>query len=229
MSTDPRAELVTAGRVLADRGLVSAFGHVSCRLGGGTLLITPPRPLGSLCAGDPFVELRSEVDDRAPREAWLHLAVARSRPDVRAICRAQPCTATALAATGVPIVPLHGQGSLLGQRVPVFDEAELVRDPDRAERVADCLGGEPAVVLRGNGAVTVGATVGEAVALMWVLETSAIVNQLAGTRGDLRPLSEMEQRAWRAAGPELLARIWDWLSAVRPKRTSEGEGHDRTG
>ena len=96
-----------------------------------------------------------------PREAWIHLAIARRRPDVGAICRAQPATATA-----APILALHGQGAFLGPRVPVFSDAILVRDQARGEALAEKLGQAPALLLRGNGAVTVGADIGEAVARM---------------------------------------------------------------
>ncbi|GAA2848807.1 hypothetical protein GCM10020220_042790 [Nonomuraea rubra] len=68
----------------------------------------------------------------------------------------------------MPILPLHGQGAFLGPEVPVFDDAVLVRDRARGRALAEHLADAPALVMRGNGAVTVGASVGEAVALMWV-------------------------------------------------------------
>jgi hypothetical protein len=71
---------------------------------------------------------------------------------------------------------LHGQGALIGEEVSVHDDARLVRSQELGLAVAERLGGGSAVLLRGNGAVTVGATVGEAVARMWVLEASAGIN-----------------------------------------------------
>jgi ribulose-5-phosphate 4-epimerase/fuculose-1-phosphate aldolase len=212
------ADLVDGGRVLAAERLVTAFGHLSGRSRAGRLVITPPRPLGSLDAAGAagaFTELPlhdgAELPAGTPREAWIHMAIARTRPDVNAICRAQPVVATALTAVDVPILPLHGQGSLLGPQVPVFDDARLVRDEQRGRRLAEGLGAGRAIVLRGNGAVTTGATVGEAVALMWVLEASAVINQLAAAAGTPRPLRPRDQDAWRAAGGELLDRIWNRL------------------
>jgi ribulose-5-phosphate 4-epimerase/fuculose-1-phosphate aldolase len=69
------------------------------------------------------------------------------------------------------------------------------------------------VILRGNGAVTVGATVAEAVARMWVLEASAVLNATAAAVGTPVPLPDDEQAAWRAVAAELLPRIWTWISA----------------
>jgi HCOMODA/2-hydroxy-3-carboxy-muconic semialdehyde decarboxylase len=207
-------ELAEAGHVLDRAGLVTAFGHVSCRLGPDRVLITPPEPLGGLTGAHAFTELDltdAELPPGVPREAWIHAAIAKRRPDVGAICRAQPPVATALAAAGVPIEPLHGQGAFLGPRIPVFDDAVLVRDRDRAEALADHLGDAPALVMRGNGAVTVGADIGEAVARMWVLEASAQMNSVAAAAGTPRPLSAEEQCQWRAVAPEILGRIWRHL------------------
>jgi ribulose-5-phosphate 4-epimerase/fuculose-1-phosphate aldolase len=108
----------------------------------------------------------------------------------------------------VPIVPLHGQGSFLGSQVPVFDDAILVRDEARAVELAERLGDEHALLLRGNGAVTVGVNTGEAVARMWVLEASAQMNSVAAAAGKPTPLSDDEQAAWRGVATEILGRIW---------------------
>lgn len=207
-------DLITAGRILADAGLVSAFGHVSMRVGDDALL-TPPQPLGRIAAED-CQRIAIDADTLPtgiPKEAWLHLAIYQQRPDVSAICRAQPPVTTALASAGVELVPLHGQGSFCGPEVPVFDEAQLVRDQARGQRLARALGEAPALILRGNGALTVGADVPRAVARMWVLEASAQLNATAAAAGTRRPLSAEEQHAWRATEDELLVRIWRHLAA----------------
>jgi len=207
-------ELVAGGRALYRTELVTAFGHLSCRTAGSRWLITPPMPLGRLGIESEFSELDLDADGLpagVPREAWIHLSIARRRPDVSAICRAQPPTATALASAGVPIVPLHGQGAFLGPQVPVFDDAVLVRDQARADTLAERLGQAPALLMRGNGAVTVGASVGEAVAHMWVLEASARMNAVAAAAGTPAALPDHEQTAWRAVSAEILGRIWSDL------------------
>jgi ribulose-5-phosphate 4-epimerase/fuculose-1-phosphate aldolase len=207
-------DLVDGGHTLSRTGLVTAFGHLSGRIAPNRLLITPPMPLGRLTARSPWTELDLDADQLAPgvpKEAWIHLAIARHRPDVGGICRAQPPTATALAAAGVPIRPLHGQGAYLGPQVPIFDDAVLVRDQDRGHELAQQLGQSPALLLRGNGAVTVGATIGQAVARMWILEASARMNHIAAAAGTPSPLSPDEQAAWLAVATEILDRIWNDL------------------
>ncbi|MFJ5985207.1 class II aldolase/adducin family protein [Lentzea sp. NPDC092896] len=214
-SREVEEDLLDAALTTAHAGLVTAFGHVSV-LVGGQVLITPPQPLGSLTKPPIPLDLAAdELPEGTPKEAWIHLAVYRARPDVRAICRAQPETATALASAGVPIRPLHGQGAFLGPEVPVFDDPRLVRDRQRAEELAKTLGNAPALLMRGNGAVTVGADVGQAVARMWLLEVSARINAQAAAAGRPRALSTDEQAAWLAAETELLSRLWAHLRADR--------------
>lgn len=214
MDTTMTRALTAAGAALARHGLVDAFGHVSARTPEGGWAMTGAVPPGSLTSADihPFDPAADTLAPPLPKEAWIHRAVARARPDAGAVCRAQPPTATALASAGVPIVPLHGQGAFLGPRVPVHDDPRLVRDADHAQALARDLGGAPAVLMRGNGAITVGDSVAEAVALMWVLERSAAMNATASAAGTPRPLSEDEQCSWRAVAPELCRRIWLYLA-----------------
>jgi ribulose-5-phosphate 4-epimerase/fuculose-1-phosphate aldolase len=104
--------------------------------------------------------------------------------------------------------------------VPVFDDAVLVRDQSRADAVAERLGQAPALLLRGNGAVTVGTDIGEAVARMFVLEASAQMNSVAAAAGTPTPLSDDEQAAWRAVAAEILGRIWRDLRCPAPRATA---------
>ena len=206
--------LIDAARVLAGEGLVDAFGHVSVRRE-GVALMTPPRPLGALHPADPLVELMIDTEELAPgvaKEAWIHLEVYRSRPDVMAVCRAQPPAVAATGAADLPIRALHGQGGFLGRTVPVFDEARLIRTRQRGGELAAALGQAPAVVMRGNGAVTVASSTGRAAALMFILERSARLNlEAAAATRTPHELTDVELEAWQGARDELLDRLWAHL------------------
>jgi HCOMODA/2-hydroxy-3-carboxy-muconic semialdehyde decarboxylase len=225
-----RDEVAEAANVLARLGLVSAFGHVSAR-SGESMLITPAADLagvtasgvievplaagamgpGTLPAGAPAA---GTLPAGAPAEAWAHLALYRARPDAAAIARAQPPGAFAVAAAVTTMVPLHGQAAWLGESVPVYDDAVLLRSPDQAERAAHCLPAGEALLLRGNGAVTLGASPGLAVARMWLLAAACDVYlaALAAAGADpVTPLSAGEIASWRAVGGELLPRLWQHL------------------
>ncbi|MDN5698333.1 MAG: class II aldolase/adducin family protein, partial [Rubrobacter sp.] len=161
-------ETVAAAHALAAAGLVTAFGHASYR-DGESFYITPPKPLGTLQPDETLSRVSLEDEELpagAPGEAWVHWAIYHTRPDVGGICRAQPQTATALGSAGVTILPLHGQGAFLGREVPVFGDARLVRDRAAGESLAESLGDAGALMMRGNGAVAVGAHVGLAAARM---------------------------------------------------------------
>ena len=111
-------------------------------------------------AGEGLDAAAGELPAGTAPETWAHLAIYRARPDVGAAVRAQPESAFAASAIATELVPLHGQASWLGRRIPVHGSARLLRDRDRAEAAADTLADADAVLLRGNGALTVGADPG---------------------------------------------------------------------
>ena len=135
------------------------------------------------------------------------------------------------------MVPLHGQAAWLGESVPVYDDAALLRSPDQAERAARCLPAGEALLLRGNGAVTLGATPGLAVARMWLLAAACDVYLAAlaaagAGANPVTPLSAGEIASWRAVGGELLPRLWQHLRSGRARPDSGSSGPEagrRTG
>jgi HCOMODA/2-hydroxy-3-carboxy-muconic semialdehyde decarboxylase len=215
-----RGEVAEAANGLARLGLVTAYGHVSARAG-ESMLITPAADLARVTASG-VIEVPLAAGSQpagtlpagAPAEAWAHLALYRARPDAAAIARAQPPGAFAVAAAVTTMIPLHGQAAWLGESVPVYDDAVLLRSPDQAERAAHCLPAGEALLLRGNGAVTLGASPGLAVARMWLLAAAGDVYlaALAAAGADpVTPLSAGEIASWRAVGGELLPRLWQHL------------------
>jgi HCOMODA/2-hydroxy-3-carboxy-muconic semialdehyde decarboxylase len=207
-----RDEVALAARVLARHGLVTAFGHVSARVG-ERVVVTPPIAPGEVTA-DALVTVdlaAEELPAGAAPETWGHLAVYRARPDVAAVARAQPESAFAAAAVATELAPLHGQAAWLGRRVPVHPTARLLRTPALAAAAAATLADADAVLLRGNGALTVGDSPGLAVARMWLLDASCRVH-LSAAGHDPRPLDDDDVDAWRAAAPPLLERLWRHLA-----------------
>ncbi len=225
-----RDEIAGAANVLARLGLVTAYGHVSARAG-ASMLITPAADLaGATGAGlieVPLATPAGRLPAGAPAEAWAHLALYRARPDAAAIARAQPPGAFAVAAAVTVMVPLHGQAAWLGESVPVYDDATLLRSADQAERAAGCLPAGEALLLRGNGALTLGATPGLAVARMWLLAAACdvyLAALAASGANPVTPLSAAEIASWRAAGGELLPRLWQHL---RHRGGAAGAGEEQ--
>jgi HCOMODA/2-hydroxy-3-carboxy-muconic semialdehyde decarboxylase len=210
--------VIAAAHALAAAGLVTAFGHVSVREGQDGFLITPPKSLGSLGPDESLLKVslvENELPEGVPGEAWVHWAIYNSRPHVEGICRAQPLISTAITSAGVPIRPLHGQGAFLGEEVPVYNDARLIRSREAGEELVEHLGDNGGIVMRGNGAVTVGKSVGTAVARMWVLEVSAEINRTVAATGTPRALNEQEFSYWESVSEEILERIWSYLKASK--------------
>jgi ribulose-5-phosphate 4-epimerase/fuculose-1-phosphate aldolase len=228
-----RDEVAAAGRVLAGLELVTAFGHVSARAG-DAMLITPAADLAEVSDDRVLrVPLGAEaLPPGAPAEAWAHLALYRRRGDAGAIARAQPPSAFAAGAASGPgdgpavIEPLYGQAAWLGERIPVHDDARLLRSMALAEAAADRLPDGEALLLRGNGAITLGAAPGLAVARMWLLAAACQASLTARAAGPVTPLSPAEIASWRAVSGELLPRLWHHL---RRRTRDQRHGYDDAG
>jgi HCOMODA/2-hydroxy-3-carboxy-muconic semialdehyde decarboxylase len=216
-----REAVVEAAHALSRLGLVTAYGHVSARAG-ASMMITPAADLATVTESTVLdVPLdASSLPTAAPAEAWAHLALYRARLDAGAIARAQPAGAVAAAAATRSLPPLHGQAAWLGESVPVHDSAHLLRSADLAERAARSLPAGEALLLRGNGALTLGATPGIAVARMWLLSAACDAFIAAQTAGQIRPLTVEEIASWRAVRDELLPRLWQHLQRHGTRESS---------
>lgn len=209
------AQIHAAARVMTRHRLVTAFGHISARSGPAHFLMTPPIALATLDNDTPLLEVNLEAEalpPGVPGETWIHWAIYRSRPDVGAICRGQPESVHPLAALGGPIRPIHGQGAWVSVQVPVLDDATLVRSRPAGELLADALAGQNALLMRGNGAVTLGASVPEAVTRLWLLDVSARMILQARGAGLPKELSDSEIASWQRSAPELMPRLWAYLA-----------------
>jgi ribulose-5-phosphate 4-epimerase/fuculose-1-phosphate aldolase len=177
------------------------------------MLITPAADLATVTEST-LVDVplqASSLPMAAPAEAWVHLALYRGRPDAGSIARAQPASAFAAAAMTTSLAPLHGQAAWLGESIPVYGSAQLLRSAELAERAARSLPTGEALLLRGNGALTLGATPGVAVARMWLLSVACDAFLATQAAGQVNPLTVEEIASWRAVRDELLPRLWQHL------------------
>jgi HCOMODA/2-hydroxy-3-carboxy-muconic semialdehyde decarboxylase len=210
---DPRNEMATAARAFSRLGYVHAFGHVSVRLE-RSLLITPTQPpLAMQCATDVMeVNFRGDVTggDAAvrPIEVFLHIGIYRARTDVQAICRTHAPYASTWPSDGQLPPVQHGFGGIVGA-IATSEACDLIHTADLGARVAERLGAANALLLRGNGVLTVGRTLGEAAARMWSLEERFAQARRQGTHQTPFSCEDLAARArWYPAETE---RIWIWL------------------
>jgi HCOMODA/2-hydroxy-3-carboxy-muconic semialdehyde decarboxylase len=209
-----------AARALAKAGLVHAYGHCSARLGEHRFLVSPPKPLGLVTKQDVpvVVATTGTLPAGALPEVIAHQHVYRLRADVGGVVRFQSPHVVALSALGRTPRALHGFGAYFAPCPPLHSDPRLVRDEASAAALAERIGGARAIVMRGNGAITAGATLEEAVALAWYLEDAARV-EMAVLNTGLQPLvfTAEEVRGRAIDLGSMLQRMWNWMSAGDPE------------
>ncbi len=173
-----RKTLITACRILSSERLVYGFGHMSARIPDSDLFILTPRiSLALVKEKDLLVlNLKGEIlqgKSPPPSESPLHTAIFNGRVDVHAIARIHGRKAGLFSVTDKKIEPVHNHGSFFSGGVPVFPKCNLISTQKLGEEVVAALGKSPAILLRGNGQVTVGRSIPEAVMMAIYLEEAA--------------------------------------------------------
>lgn len=160
-------------------GLFDDHGHLSVRTepGADTFYINANASVPTVNLRD-MVEVDLNADqypDAAPGETTLHASVYRKRDDVNAISHNHAQFGVVVSAVGLEIRPLHLNGTIQIDPVSVYEDYHqdgglLVINDEEGEDVADTLGDDRAVMLRGHGAIVVGETLDEAVVASVKLE-----------------------------------------------------------
>jgi HCOMODA/2-hydroxy-3-carboxy-muconic semialdehyde decarboxylase len=214
------ADLVRiAARAIGRAGLAHAYGHCSVRLDETTFLVSPAKPMGLVTADDAPVDapIRGALPDGVLGEVRLHQQIYQRRADVHGIVRYQSPRVMSLSSLGKTPLPRHGFGSYFAPQPPLWSDTRLVRDDDLAAAAADQLGSARAIVLRGNGAVTVGASLPEACVMAWYLEDAARVElEVLATKLPGLVLDAEEAAARATTQGLIIERMWEWLTAVDP-------------
>jgi ribulose-5-phosphate 4-epimerase/fuculose-1-phosphate aldolase len=220
MFDDVVQDLLAGCAILDGEGLTTAFGHLSARGPDDVVLIS-----GS--AGPGFVHdasalLTTDLDGNVlagdpiqlPGEVAIHLRILAARRDVGSVCRFHGPACIAWSTLGRPLPATIAMGLFLGPEVPWFDTTTTVRTAEHGDLLAAALGDGNAVLLRGFGAVTVGATVAESVVRAWLLERAADAVVTASAVG--RPLAFPAGAVQALAAPDgpvpgQLRRAWNYL------------------
>ena len=213
-----KKDIISACRVLSYQKLVEGFGHVSARIPDSEFFILTPRIGLALIKETDLLtmNLRGEVVEgnrQPPSETWLHTAIMKAKPKVNAITRIHARVANIFSVTDRKLEPVHNHGSFFAGGVPVFQRPDLIRTEGLGSEVARALAEKPAILLRGNGQVTVGRTMPEAVMMAIYLEEAAQVLYGALQIGTpiLLTLDESKKRQVEALPPVDLERAWNYF------------------
>ena len=220
-----KQDVISACRILSQRKLVEGFGHVSARIPNSELFIMTPRVSLALVTENELLTMNMEGKvvegtQAAPFEAWLHTAIMKAKPTVNAVTRIHARMANIFSVTNRKLEPVHNHGSFFSGGVPVFFKPDLISTQELGEEVTQTLGDHPAILLRGNGQVTVGRSIAEAVMMAIYLEEAADILYGALQIGNPIPLTSAEsaRRQTEALPPVDLERAWNFFK----KRVIEG-------
>lgn len=209
-----------AARALGRHGLVHAYGHCSMRLDDRHFLVCAPKPLGMIGPGESgtVVSLDGELPRDVLGEVRIHREIYRLRPDVGGIVRSMPPHVMSLSVMRRTPRIVHGMSSYFSPRVPLWDDPQLIRSDAQAIALARNLGAATALSMRGNGVVTAGRTLSEAVVLTWYLEDAARIEiDCASSAGEPVLLNEKEAAQRATCEGRIFERMWDYLTTGDPE------------
>jgi len=211
-----------AARALGRNDLGHAFGHVSARIDDKSFLACAPRPMGLIAKGEAgtVVPIEGPLPAGVLGEVRIHQQIYKRRSDVNGICRTFLKHAMALSTLRRTAQPRDGFGSYFAPGPKLWDDPTLLRNDEAATKLADTLEGARAIVMRGNGAVTVGATVEEAICMAFFLEEASRteIHVLAINRPNEEAIMSAEQAAARGVTTgNILERMWEYLTRDDPE------------
>jgi ribulose-5-phosphate 4-epimerase/fuculose-1-phosphate aldolase len=216
-------DLVVAYRILAEFGIIDAYGHVSVRSEDNADCYLIARSLAPelVTAGDIIeydLDSAAVHDTRQPvSERFIHGEAYKLRPDVNAVVHNHSPAVVPFSITQQPLRPIFHMAAFVGLGVPVFEIRDveqgtdlLVRTAKLGQALAGVLGDKPAALMRGHGAVVVGENIQRAVGRSVYLEMSARMQlqamTIAGPEGGIAYLDDAEVRA--ASSTQDYSRAW---------------------
>ena len=187
------ADLAAAARILAARGVVDGFGHVSMRHPDAPdryLMSRALAPARVTPADIVEYDLESEsCDPNAPKgflERFIHGQIYKARPDVCAVVHSHSPSVIPFGIAKAPMQACFHNAAFLAGGVPVFDISEgygatdmLVSDNDKGVALATCLADRPVALMRAHGSVATGPSLEVAVFRAVYTEVNARVQHWA--------------------------------------------------
>ena len=193
-----RAQVAQVARRIHAAGWAANHdGNVSVRLGRDRFLITPTATSKAEVVESALVVIDGagkvvEGTRKPPGETELHLAAYRARPDVDAVLHAHPPYATAFGAARAPLEPVCLPEAVVSLgHIPLAPFA-LPKTPLAVEAVSRCAVEADAMLLPGNGALSLGPDVALAFLRMELVEHLAKILHHARALGGAQPLPPEE-------------------------------------
>jgi HCOMODA/2-hydroxy-3-carboxy-muconic semialdehyde decarboxylase len=174
---EARRELALANRIVANEGVIDAFGHVSMRHPDNPRRYFLSRSRApELVSLEDFIEY--DLDSQPVREPTvtqyservIHGEIYKARPEVNAVCHHHCPAFMPLLATGSDYVPVFHLGAVGGIRPPFWDQHDefgdtnmLVCRPEEGASLARALGRHWVVLMKRHGVTVAGTSVRDCV------------------------------------------------------------------
>jgi ribulose-5-phosphate 4-epimerase/fuculose-1-phosphate aldolase len=198
---DVRYQVALANRMLANEGVLDAFGHVSLRHPDdpGRYLLSRSRSPGLIEADDVLEFTLDSAPVKPPTvalyaERVIHGCIYQARPDVMAVCHHHAPAVMPFCIAGVPIVPVFHLGAAGGTDTPFWNQRDefgdtnlLVVKPEEGRSLARALGQHSAVLMNHHGATVVGRDLRELVSRSIFMCQNAEYQLRAQLLGNLSP------------------------------------------
>ena len=216
-------ELVLANHILANEGVVDAYGHVSVRDPNNANHFWLARHLaaGVVTASDIIeYDLDSKPVSGDPSagytERFIHGEIYRARPDVMAIVHCHSPDLIPFSVSKVPLRPVYHMAGFLEVPVPIFEIREaagitdmLIRNPELGRALAKTLGQKPAALMRGHGAVVVAPSLHVVTGRAYYMNMNARLQEQAILLGG--PVTYLDpQEAQKTGAQDGFERAWDY-------------------
>ena len=226
---EARHELALANRILANEGVLDAFGHISMRhpTNPDRYLISRYGAAELMEAGD-ILELTLDSKPVHPTTARLfselviHGCIYQARPDVHSVCHHHAVSVLPYCITGTELVPVMHLGASLGGKVPFWDSRDdfgdtplVVTKPEEGASLARALGPHWMVLLRRHGATVAGRSLRECVfRSIYTCRNAELQSRAIGIGGigaisTLSP-GEAELCSAHSHTPRTLSRTWEY-------------------
>lgn len=227
------ADLAAASRILAGRGVVDAFGHVSQRHPDASGRYFMSRAMApALVTPNDIIEysLDSVPCDAGGRasflERFIHGEIYKARPDINSVVHSHSPSVIPFGLVDAKMQAMFHNAAFLASGVPVFDISEkfgatdmLVSDGRKGCAFAELLGDKDIALMRAHGSVACGPTLQTAVFRAVYTEVNARVQHWTvalSAGGRMAALDEEEGRLADVPNQGACLRAWElWRREVR--------------